>query len=66
MLINLDDTISSRDNMKSEINLDHDEEENKYVELNLSGNRNSYNEFPTVKECFNKAVFKMFNYCFDF
>ena len=48
MLINLDDTISSRDNMKSEINLDHDEEEKKYVELNLSGNRNSYNEFPTV------------------
>ena len=48
MLINLDDTISSRDNMGSEGNLDHGEDEKKYVELNLSGNRNNYNEFPTV------------------
>ena len=65
MLINLDDTISSRDNMGSESNLDHGEDEKKYVELNLSGNRNNYNEFPTVliikfPECFR------FLYCFDF
>ena len=48
MLINLDDTISSRDNMGSESNLGHGEDEKKYVELNLSGNGNNYNEFPTV------------------
>jgi len=37
LLINLDDAISSRDIVRSEVNLDRDEDEKKYVELNLSG-----------------------------
>ena len=54
--------------MRSEINLDHDEDEKKYVELNLSGNRNSYNKFATVLniKSFNKVVLKIFGYCFDY
>ena len=48
MIINLDDTISSRDNVRREINQDHYEDEKKYVELNLSGNKDSHNNFKTV------------------
>ena len=42
--------------MRSEINLDHNEDEKKYVELNLSGNRNSYNKFPTVLNIMSKNL----------
>ena len=48
MIINLDDTITSRDNVRREINQDHYEDEKKYVELNLSGNKDSHDNFKTV------------------
>ena len=55
--------------MRREINQDHYEDEKKYVELNLSGNKDSHNNFKTVliikTEYFNK-VFKIFSYCFDY